>query len=163
MFSLNNLYKVLLLLICLSSGYPLNEASAQIFRITGLQDLNAGTWSGAAGDVDVIDGTICVYKTPPNRNYRVTATGTGAGGSFVATSGANTLTYQVAWKGSSGAGGAFTNLTAGTSQRFNNAASNTLGCGGSYNAAMRIRFLNTALSVAQPGTYSDTVTIVISP
>ena len=143
-------------------GLPVVALSQQA-QITDMDDFSFGQYSGS-GSLTQTDGDVCIYQTGgTGTNYRVTASGTGAGGSFQIQSGGDSVTYEVLWKDSQGAGGSFTNLTANTGANFSGADNASTNCGGSANAALRVYFSSGNLAGAVPGSYSGTLTISVEP
>lgn len=132
-----------------------------LIRITGMADFSFGTYSGS-GDMDQNDN-VCVYTNKASGTYRVTASGSGAGGAFSVASGADTLAYGVFFNDVSGTTGeqALTSGSALTGQSGANTTSQT--CGGSDNANIHVRFLETNLTAAPAGSYTGTLTIVVEP
>lgn len=146
----------------LTVSIPLG-ASSQQAQITDMNDFPFGQYSGS-GSLTQTDGDVCIYQTGgTGSNYRVTASGSGAGGSFQIQSGGDSVTYEVLWKDSQGTGGTFTNLTANSGANFTGADNASTNCGGSANAALRVYFSSGNLAGAVPGSYSGTLTISVEP
>ncbi len=149
---MNKIYTLLFLLLVSSSN-----ANALV-RITNMNDFAFGTWSGS-GSLQASDG-ICIVETAANKNYGIRPRGSGAGFAFTVASGANTLAYTVEWQGSVGA---MTALTANVRTRFNNGSGTTTPpCGGATNATLRITFPQANLEAATNGSYTGTLTIILS-
>lgn len=130
-----------------------------LVRITNLDDIALGSWSGT-GDLAGGDN-VCVWST--TRRYRITATGSGAGGAFtLSDGGTNTVAYSVQWADSSGAtsGSAMTSGTALTGQ---NSTTTSTTCGGGTNATLLVRILEAALQSAPAAAYTGTLTLVVAP
>ena len=115
-------------------------------------------------DTDVSGNTTaCIYSnqaaTPGG--YVITATsGTGGVGSFLTTDGSNNLSYTATWDDGSGA----SSLTSGTQLTGQTGADETLiDCGGVPNATFAVNFVAADMQGVPQGTYTDTVTLLISP
>jgi hypothetical protein len=132
-------------------------ASAQLVQITSVGNFNFGTWSGS-GNLHSSDD-VCIYKSSGGTTYVVTASGSGGGGAFTIAKAGGTLAYEVRWKQS---GGVLSQLTANVGAGFSG-ASNSFTCNGTPNATVDITFTLAALSAAKAGTYTGTLTILISP
>lgn len=129
-----------------------------LVRITGLADLDLGTWDGAnpmAGS-----DAVCVYST--TRAYTLTAMGSGAGNAFTLTDGTNTVAYSVNWQSEGGANNA---LTTGTTVPNLGANHNSVTCNGhaSDNATVTVSVSVAALSAIPAGTYTGTLTLTVAP
>lgn len=141
---------------------PLYEARADV-RICCLGDLNLDTdsWNGTD---NVSNNTDTRVYNSAGANYTVEASG--GGGSFTLSSGSDSVLYQVWWKASSGTGGSYTQLYHGeTSSPFGNAnqAISTCGSCGTVNANLKVAVTAGELGKASPGTYANTLTILIAP
>lgn len=141
-----------LAVVCMAPGY----AEAQLFRITGMSNFSFGTWSGS-NDM-VASDTVCIYRSS-GTGYRITASGNGAGNSFLSTGSSTTVAYEVHWKHG---GGSFVSLTANNSQTFTG-ASNSLTCSGVDNAELQVTFPESNLSAARADSYTGTLSILLEP
>ncbi len=137
--------------------------SAQQARITKLVDVNYGTISNFTTDLR-ISQNICVFDSTSANGYRVTATGSGTGNAFTLASGTNRLDYEVEWNASSGQTTG-TALQPGVSLTGQISSATKQDCGsGPPTSASLITILRTAsVQNATSGSYSGTLTIVISP
>jgi hypothetical protein len=135
--------------------FAVKALAAPQVRITSVDTLTFGTWSGS-GDMFQTDG-VCIYNDT-STNYRITATATE--GSFIMTSGGNNLGYVVTFQGSSGG---FVGLDYNTPTGFTaaNMASET--CGGSTNGNLRVTFTDASLSAAKSGSYSGSLILLLEP
>lgn len=137
-------------------------AQAQQVRISRLTDVAFGTISNFTSDL-ISSQNVCAHSTAAGNLYRVTASGTGSGGSFRLQSGSNTLTYEVQWAGSTGQS-VGTNLVANVAQGGFSGRGNTSTCGNGVRTASLITILrSTAVSAATAGTYSGTLTLILAP
>ena len=135
-------------------------------RITGLSTVNFGTIANFTDQT--VSQNVCAYSVQgggtTRRPYSVRATGNGTGGAFTLASGARTLPYEVRWDdaanqttgtqlatGINVAGFATGNVT----QRCSNLANE--------NASLIVTITGTSLATATAGTYTGTLTIVITP
>ena len=128
-----------------------------LVRIAGLADLSLGTWSGS-GDVNGNDD-VCVYTNIASGTYRITVTGNGAGNSFRAASGGNTLPYHVYWNDQTGTTGQV-EVTAGTTLTNQNTTSSACA---SATGNFQVKILSTDLAVVPSGGYTGTVSFLVEP
>jgi hypothetical protein len=134
--------------------------SAQVW-ISGLSDLQLGTWSGF-GDVE---GAVdhCVLG-PEGGRYAVEGTGIGSGGAFVLQNGPGTLPFQVDYDDGSG----WSQLDPGvplTGQRGAPNQNQFQRClnGQQPPQRVRVRILAQDLSAAVAGSYGGSLTLLITP
>lgn len=155
MFAFNHLkLKIasLLLLLLLSPAY----AAAQGLLLTVSSDIALGTWAGV-GDKESAVG-VCVYNMSGS-GYAITASATG--GAFNLSGASGSIPYSVSFSGS-GLSGPFSELSYGNSRSFSGADESAANCGGSNNAAIRITVSEAALGAAAPGSYSGTLTVILT-
>ena len=124
-------------------------------KITAINDLSFGSYGGS-GDLSSQDD-ICVYNSA-SQNYTVTVTSNN--GQYALASGGNTIPFELRFKES---GGIFTQLTYGVASAFSGADTVSTSCGGLTNASYQVKILQGDLLSARPGSYSTTLTILISP
>lgn len=124
--------------------------------ITIASDISLGTWSGTGG----VTGTsaICIYHSGGS-GYAITLTATS---NFRVVNGESYVAYTPSFS-DSGVGGTYTTLSYGITQSFSGADTSSSSCSGSYNAALKIEVDEADLSSAQPGSYSATLTLVLTP
>ncbi len=134
--------------------------SAQVL-ISGLSDLQFGSWSGV-GD---LEGSVdhCVLARRGGR-YAVTATGVGSGGAFVVENGPGTLPFQVEYDDGSG----WSQLDPGVQLTGQRGAPNVvqfLRCliGRRPPERVRVRFSVQDLAAAVAGSYGGSLTLLITP
>jgi hypothetical protein len=109
---------------------------------------------------------IAATATVPLSGYAITVTG-GSGG-FALTSGSNRLPYSLSWE-DSGVGNLGTN--SGTSLNSGVLLDNQLNayilsapfCSSGNNARLHITITQAALTAALAGTYTGTITLMVSP
>lgn len=139
-----------------------------IVRITGLSDIAIGTPSDLTTSATGLT-TACIYSnqraTPGG--YAITATSLNSAGAglFSAknTATTSTLNYTATWA-SNNTNASPTTLTSGTKLTGQlNASSISTTCSGGSNATFAVSFAAASMQSAPDGTYTDTVTLVISP
>ncbi len=127
-------------------------------QATGLEDIILAPWT--EGDTPPRGtATACIYTS--TGTYQVSATSSnGVGGNFRLTSGAAFINYRVRWN--DGVGG-LTLLANGTPQTGFVGDSASQNCGGANPATIQVNITNAAISAAPTGSYSDTLTVIITP
>lgn len=156
-------------LICVSAAFALiarPASAASSVRISGLSDVAFGTITNFAAD-SVQSQSLCLYsKSPPANNYRVTASGSGAGGAFLLGSGSNTLAYELQWSdvpGQSAGSQLLANqpLTA----QHSTASTSVDDCskGPATTASLIVILRSAAIAAASSGTYTGTLTLLVAP
>lgn len=135
-----------------------------LVQISGLSDITLGSTSTfpATGST-----TACVYSnvSSPSGSYFVTASSlnTAATNFRVKDSGTNFIVYSAFWNNTSAATQT-TALTSGTKTTQQTGGSATsVTCGGSANANFNISFSASQVQGAAAATYTDTVTVLITP
>ena len=130
-------------------------------RISGLADVNFGSLANL--EVDAVQSqSLCLYSQ--SDRYSVRADGSGAGGAFLLAGGAFDLPYEVRWNAQSGQvnGTALSPgaILAGLTTNAQN--QNCGGSGPSTTASLILVLPATALSAATQGSYSGTLTLIVS-
>jgi hypothetical protein len=135
-----------------------------LVQITGLSDITLGSTSSfpATGNT-----SACIYSNvaSPLGSYFVTATSQNTSGTDfrVKNSGTNFIVYSAFWNNTSAATPT-TALTSGTKTAQQTGGSAvSLTCGGSANANFNISFSASQVQSAPAATYTDVVTILITP
>lgn len=131
-------------------------------RISGLSDVSFGTISNLT--VDAVQAqSICVYSNGSGQTYSVRADGSGSSGAFTLANGFTTLAYSVRWNNQPGQSNG-TALTAGAllGGQTTSAQNQTCTNGPSTTASLVVTLPATSLSSATAGTYSGTLTIIVS-
>ncbi len=130
----------------------------EIVMLTGLNDVNMGTWTGA-GNMTSFE-FACTFSS--TTQYRVTATSAnGAGQWHRLSNGSGTfLRYLVHWRDSNNFQRRLRHSQESV-QFFTDATAIT--CNGATNTRIRIRVRSQWLAAAPAGTYSDTLTLLVRP
>lgn len=149
------------LLFALSSAPTL--AQSNNVRITKLADVAFGTIANLGADA-VSSQSVCVYANTATNGYRITATGSGSGGNFALTSGANQLDYEVQWNQAAGqtTGSQLTPNGPLTGQ-ITSATQQTCNSGPPTSASLIVLMRSSALLSATAGSYSGSLTLVVGP
>lgn len=140
--------------------------AADEVRITALSDVAFGTITSLTSDL-VRSETVCVYaKSPPGNNYRITGSGSGAGGTFLLSSGSSTLAYEVQWSDTPGQTSG-TQLTANqplSAQHSTSGSGHPDDCSGDpLTASLVVILRSTSLGAATAGIYTGTLTLLVAP
>lgn len=135
-----------------------------LVRVSGLSDITMSPTTIAS---DVTGSTTaCIYSNvvSPLGSYYVTATSVNASsGAFRVKNGTDFITYTAFWNNSS-ATSQTTALTSGTkTAQQTNGSAISLTCGGTPNANFNVNFSSAQIAGAPPLTYTDTVTLLITP
>jgi len=146
-------------LAVLAAALP-SKALAKV-RLSGLADVNFGAVSNLETDV-VQAQNVCLYSQ--SNRYSIRADGSGTSGEFTLTSGNGNLAYEVRWNGQAGQTNG-TALSPGTA--LGGLTTNALnqqcsGNGPSTTASLILILPATALSTAVQGSYSGTLTLLVS-
>lgn len=134
------------------------------FKISGMQDLALGSYSGSgamAGDRD-----ICVYSNGTG-SYRVLITDDStlspSGFSAQNSSATASIPYTVRWNGTTGTAGN-TNVNYNTPRAYSGANTLSTDCSvGGLSANIRVNFTQANLRSVPGDAYSTTITVVIEP
>ena len=141
---------------------PLHAQSNNV-RITKLSDVVFGSIPNLG--VDAINSqSICLYAHSTSNGYQVTASGSGAGGAFVLTSGAASLSYDVLWNQNAGQSSG-TQLTPNVTLtgQTSSAVHQTCNTGPATTASLILVLRASALSSARAGSYAGTLTLLVGP
>jgi hypothetical protein len=145
-------------------GGPASAASS--IRISGLSDVAFGTITNFAAD-SVQSQSLCLYsKSPPNNNYRVTASGSGSGGAFVLASGSSALPYELQWSDTAGqSAGSQLLANQPLTAQHSTASSSVDDCskGPATTASLIVILRSSAVAAASSGTYTGTLTLLVAP
>ncbi len=136
-------------------------------RVSALSDVAFGTISSFTSD-SVRSQSLCLYaKSSPNNYYRITGSGSGAGGAFLLSSGTGTLPYDVQWADSPGqtTGAQLVANQPLTTQHSSVGSGDPGDCskGPATSASLIIVVRSAALAAASSGTYSGTLTLLVAP
>ncbi|HET7604665.1 MAG TPA: hypothetical protein VFK28_01175 [Sphingomicrobium sp.] len=148
--------------LLLGSAGPCFAASNNV-RITGLTDVAFGTVANLSADA-VQSQSLCLYANTASNGYNVRASGSGAGGTFSLSSGADELPFEVQWNGTAGqssgtqlaANVALSGLTTAATQQ-------TCNSGPAVSASLVVILRSAALSSASAGSYNGSLTLLIGP
>ena len=133
-------------------------------RISGLSNMDFGIFPGVGtGDMNM-DQDVCVYSNTPSGKYRVTATGSGAGGAFTMLNAGATIPYQAYWNDVTGTTSReiLTPSAALINQTGANQASENCSVGGE-SANVSIYLYEPDLLYKPNGRYVGTLTLLIEP
>jgi len=143
-----------------SDNFRIDIDIAPAVRISSLDNIAFGTWSGTGGLS--AEETFCVYNNTSTSAYEVTITSPNQDGSsnfFVTDGGVKSVGYQLQFKDDVLPGGG---STVGALAIGGVGDNNDLDCGGD-NAKLTVNFLEADLSASSSAVYTDTVTLVVSP
>ncbi len=128
-------------------------------RISNLNDLTFGTWSGT-GDLVVADD-VCVWVS--GGGYAVTAQGSGTANAFELTNGTTSINYSVKWDDVAGST-VGTPLVTGTALPAQISSATSTDCtGGPLTATVEVKIAAADLGAAASGAYNGVLTLVIAP
>lgn len=136
---------------------------AQLYRITGIQDVTFSTFSGD-GDLTA-NRSVCVWTNSASGSYRVTAHGDGTDSVFtVAKQGdaTKTIPYSVSWITVDGTV-ALTKQQSSATRTGANTVSSTCASGPSAPASFVVTVDDEAILQRPAGTYIGILTLSISP
>jgi hypothetical protein len=129
--------------------------------ITGLSDLQFGSWNG----ISDLEGSVdhCVFARPGGR-FSIAATGLGPGGAFVLQNGPGTLPFRVDYDDGSG----WSQLDPGVPLAGQSGAPNLIQLvrclfGQRRPERVRVRILAQDLAAAIAGSYSGSLNLLITP
>ena len=146
--------------LSLLSAAPVSAASNKV-RITQLSDVAFGTLANLSIDA-VRSQSVCVYADTATNGYDVTATGTGPGGAFQLSSGAQSMSYEVQWSSSAGqSSGTQLAPSSPLTGQTSSATQQTCNTGAATTASLIVVLRSAALSSATAGTYNGTLTLVV--
>jgi hypothetical protein len=133
-----------------------------LVRITGVANLDLGSWTGA-GNLTANDD-VCVFRNG-TATYKITGSGSGAASAFTITDGSHPLAYTVAFNDQSGTVGEIALLTTVLSVQQSGAdtSSQTCSAHSADNANFHITITAAALGAVPAGTYTGTLTLVVEP
>lgn len=139
-------------------------SAADKVRISSLSDLSFGIITNFAAD-SVRSQSLCLYaKSPPLDQYRITASGSGPGGSFELDSGSDTLPYEVQWSDIAGqSGGAPLVANQALSGQQGTASTDDCSRGAATTASLVVVIRSAAVSAASSGTYTGILTLLVAP
>lgn len=139
-------------------------AAANKVRISALSDVTFGTIADFASD-SFRTQSVCVYsKSPPLDHYRITASGSGSGGSFELSSGTDNLPYEVEWSDVAGQATG-TPLVAGQPlvAQQNTATIDDCSRGPATTGSLVVILRAAAVMGVTSGSYTGTLTLLVAP
>lgn len=138
-----------------------------VMKISNLNDITF-TYTGATGNLIASDD-ICIYSNNLlSSNYYITATsGHASSGTFRVSNGGGTpayIPYTLEWFTQISAGGTATSLSSGVKNAtaFTGANSTSDTCSGGLNSSIKVTFAQSDLTSAASGSYTDTITLLLS-
>ena len=142
----------------------------KLVKITGVGDLDGGTYDGGAGGFDE-DDSVCIYSNmdPGSGLYTVNITNGNnpaaapTAGFYVGSAVTDQeIPFEVAWNDVSGTAGESA-VTHGADLEDQNGFSNEPDCNGTDNANFRVTMAQADMLAVLPGDYTSTLTILITP
>ena len=124
-------------------------------QISNVDDVDLGTQATLAADA-VGGDDVCVFAS--TGGYDITVSG--AGTAFELTGTGGTIPYAVTWAANGGAAAA---VTFGTTITGLAGDTDSLTCAGGTNARFEVTVAAAAFNAADPGTYTDTLTLFVEP
>lgn len=119
-------------------------------QISNVGDIDLGTQATLAADA-VASDDVCVFSSTSAYNLTVTS----ANGAFELQNGAEAIPYGLSWDAAPVAQGvAITGLTGDNV---------SLNCSGGTNATFEVTVASADFNGANPGTYTDTLTLLVQP
>lgn len=129
-------------------------------KVTGIAAIGLGNYTGTGGLSQ--SDTMCVYRNGTG-SYSVTLTSANAAaGAFRLNAGTNFVTYAVDWT-DNGTVGTTTGVASGTAVTGQGGDASSQTCGGVDNATLAVGVTEAALQAAPTGSYTDVITILVSP
>lgn len=137
-----------------------------LVNVSSLNDIDFGSITDLSSDAEAGDVSICVYNNK-NSDYHVKiSSANNDGGNFrLFNGGSNYMPYDVYWY----EGAFFTEkehaLVHNTAKKMVSAHNNSISCnsGSENNASLKLNLPASSLSGSPEGSYSDTLTIEVSP
>lgn len=126
-----------------------------VVLLSGVADLDLGQYNSTATDLSASDD-VCVFNS--TATYSVTVAGNGS--AFELSNGTETIPYSVLWTTSAAPAAALTHQTA---LGGNLGDRTSLNCNGGTNANFEVQVSAVDFNAAVPGTYTDTLTLMIEP
>lgn len=126
-----------------------------VVQITGVADLDLGIHNSTATALTAFDD-VCVFNS--TTNYAVTVSSANA--AYELRSGTDAIPYTVNWTDSSNTPVALSN---GNPAGGMSGDQTSLNCGGTNNASFAVSVTAADFNSANPGTYTDVLTLMIEP
>lgn len=148
--------------LCVAALVPLAVAHSAEVQIAGLSDLNLGRWNGTADLMGTV--THCVRSTAPGARFAIAISGDGPAGGFLLSGGAGAIPYRVAYNDGRGWIDAAPGTPIASQRGYANAIQfNRCLSGASQRQSLRVQVLGSDLGAALSGSYSGTVSLLITP
>jgi hypothetical protein len=143
-----------------STGSTTISARSGIFIwITGLDDLDFGTWNGSSNLTR--DSFHCVGTNQATRRFNIRAVGSGAGGAFTLSNGSGgTLAFSAAYRSATGANRA---LAPNVVQTGHVGVALSACRAGSQTMRLRLTISTGQFGAARDGVYTGTLTLTVAP
>lgn len=127
-----------------------------VVLISDVEDLDLGTLNVATANISAADD-VCVFNSTANYSVTVSSANTVF---ELQSAGGDAIPYAVTWEDdSSGA----SPVTAGALLGGQVGDRTSLNCNGTPNATFEVTVLSTDFNAAAPGSYTDTLTLLIEP
>lgn len=144
-----------------NENFTLSVTLNDVIRISDIDDFIFGSHTGLGTTSPSLTDDICIYRNSTG-NYQVTASGSGSGGDFTLSNGADTMTYTAQWNDGNG----FNPLQPNTPlSNQGNVFNSNINCnaGSANNASLKIDIDNSELQSVPAGTYQGVITIMVAP
>jgi hypothetical protein len=141
-----------------------HASAADKARISALSDVSFGIITNFAADYTRSQSLCLFAKSPPLDRYRITASGSGPGGSFELNSGSDLLPFEVQWNAVAGQSDGV-QLVPNQPLTGQQSTASTDDCsrGAATTASLVVVLRSGALSAASSGTYTGTLTLLVAP
>lgn len=126
-----------------------------VVQISNVDDLNLGSFSSLTADMSAFD-EVCVFNSTSSYSVTVDSANT----AFELRNGSEAIPYAVSW--TSQANPAVT-VAQGVGLAGNLGSRNSPNCNGGTNASFEVQVSAADFNSAIPGTYTDTLTLMIEP
>jgi len=140
-----------------TSTFTAAVAIPSLVRISGINDIDLGTWDGV-NDISA-DTPVCIYKNAAGA-YSTTLIGNGADNAFTLTDGSKTIPYFVRYTDGNGL---TKNAPKGIILTGFGGSSQSLTCNNGTNGKLDITIPNTILTTFTAGTYTGVLTMLVAP
>lgn len=136
-----------------------NAPSSNV-KVSSLDGIAFGTYGSTQTNNLSADEHFCIYSTASNGAYEITVSSPNqVGGNFRLTRGSEFIPYTLYFSPTGSGSG--TNLVSTSSLSGN--GSSSIDCLGVDNATLTAEILSTNIFIASAGTYTDTLTLVVTP
>jgi hypothetical protein len=133
-------------------------------QITGLTDINFPSLDPATSTAASASQNDCVWSNTSNKNYTITATGSGTSGAFTLAASTKTVTYSVQWAASASASSGTPLANGVASGALVSTAALPACFGGSANSTLIVSIAQADVQTMTAATpYTGALTLVITP